>query len=101
MRTALRLLFFMILSCHDSVASSSVGRICGIPLTIIPLTSLWPFPFSIVALVAALPRCVRFKPTEKNRFSTQSRKGAKAQRVFSALASLRLAAFALKGLFYP
>ena len=53
MRTAIRLLFFMILSCHDSVASSSVGRICGIPLTIIALTSLWPFPFSIVALVAA------------------------------------------------
>jgi hypothetical protein len=53
MGTANRLLFFMILSCHDSVASSSVGRVCGIPLTIILLTSLWAFPFSIAALVAA------------------------------------------------
>ena len=38
---------------YDSVASSSVGQVCGIPLTIIPLTSLWAFPCSIAALVAA------------------------------------------------
>jgi hypothetical protein len=34
-------------------------------------------------------------------FLTQSRKGAKAQRVFSGLASLGLGDFALKGLSYP
>jgi hypothetical protein len=42
-----------------------------------------------------------FKPTEKNRSLPQSREGAKAQRVFSGSASLRLGVFALKGLFYP
>jgi len=34
-------------------------------------------------------------------FLAQSRKGAKAQKVFSALATLRLGDFALKSLFYP
>jgi hypothetical protein len=45
----------MILSCHDSVAASSVGRVCGIPLTIIPMTSLRAFPFSTIASFPSFP----------------------------------------------
>jgi hypothetical protein len=44
----------MILSCHDSVASSSVGWVSGIPLTIIPLTFRRPLPSTIWLRLAAL-----------------------------------------------
>ena len=67
----------MIMPRHDSAASSSVGVVGGILLNLIAETSLRLF-------YRAPSRILR-----KKDLSTQRRKGAKAQRAFSVLASLR------------